>query len=213
MRAPTDCTVDELTRHHDEGEVVYVGAHPTDYTLRIEEPDPGWTQRYDAVAARVRDALGDAVLDLQHIGSTSVPGLPAKPIVDMDLVVADAADEAAYVPALESAGFVHWLTEPDWHEHRLLKLLDEPRVHLHVFGPDSPEPVRHRMFRDWLVDHPDDRERYAAAKRSAAAQLTATGDDNGALGFGMRYNRVKEPVVHAIYDRIFRAARLLDADS
>jgi GrpB-like predicted nucleotidyltransferase (UPF0157 family) len=60
--------------------------------------------------------------------------------------VADPVDEAAYVPALEALGLVHWLTEP--------------RVHVHVFGPDCPEPVRHRMFRDWLTEHPDDRERY-----------------------------------------------------
>jgi GrpB-like predicted nucleotidyltransferase (UPF0157 family) len=64
------------------------------------------------------------------------------------------------------------------------------------------------MFRDWLIAHPDDRDRYAAAKRRAAAELAATGDDNGALGFGMRYNRIKEPVVHEIYERMFRAAGL-----
>ena len=126
------------------------------------------------------------------------------------MAVADPADEAAYAPALESLGLVHWLTEPDWHQHRLFKLLGEPRVHVHVFGPDCPEMVRHRLFRDWLVEHPDDRETYAAAKRSALASMEATGDDHCALGFGMRYNRVKEPVVRAIYDRMFRAAGLLD---
>ena len=139
-----------------------------------------------------------------------MPGLPAKPIIDVDLIVADPADEAAYVPALQAIGFVHWLTEPDWHQHRLLKQLTEPRVHLHVFGPDCPEPVRHRMFRDWLIAHPEDRERYAAAKRDAAAQMAATGEEHGALGFGMAYNRIKEPVVREIYDRMFRAAGLLD---
>ena len=161
------------------------------------------------VAADVLAALGDGALDIQHVGSTAVPGLPAKPIIDIDLTVPDPTDEASYVPQLEGLGFVHWLTEPDWHQHRLLKLLDEPRVHLHVFGPDCPEVVRHRMFRDWLLAHPDDRERYAAAKRLAAAEMAATGEDNGALGFGMRYNERKEPVVREIYDRMFRAAGLL----
>lgn len=203
-------TPEEFTRHHDEGAVVYVGAHPTTYTLRIQEPDPAWAQRYDVLAARILTALSDRALGIQHIGSTSVPGLPAKPIIDIDLTVADPADEAAYVPDLEALEYVHWLTEPDWHEHRLFKHLGEPRVHLHVFGPDCPEVARHRMFRDWLITHPEDRERYAAAKRTAAAHLAATGDDHGALGFGMRYNRIKEPVVHAIYERMFRAAGLFD---
>lgn len=205
-------TPEEITRHHDEGEVVYVDAHHTDYILRIEEPDPRWAEKYQAEAGRLRDALGDRLLDVQHVGSTAVPSLPAKPIIDIDLTVAEPADEAAYVADLQTLGFVHWLTEPDWHQHRLFKLLDEPRVHLHVFGPDCPEVVRHRMFRDWLRANTDDRELYAQAKRDAVTQMAATGDDNGALGFGMRYNRVKEPVVRAIYERMFRAAGLLDRD-
>jgi GrpB-like predicted nucleotidyltransferase (UPF0157 family) len=203
-------TPGDITRHYSEGEVIYVGAHPTSYTLRVVEPDPVWAQRYAVVAADVLATLGGQVLDIQHVGSTAVPGLPAKPIIDIDLTVPDPTDEAAYVPRLEGLGFVHWLTEPDWHEHRLLKQLDEPRVHLHVFGPDCAEVIRHRMFRDWLIAHPEDLDRYAAAKRLAASQMAATGDDNGALGFGMRYNRIKEPVVHEIYERMFRAAGLLD---
>jgi GrpB-like predicted nucleotidyltransferase (UPF0157 family) len=202
-------TPEEITRHYAADNVVYVGAHKTGYTLRIDEPHPSWPQQYRALEARVLAVLGDRVLGIQHIGSTSVPGLPAKPVIDIDLTVADPTDEAAYIPQLEGLGYVHWLTEPDWHQHRLLKLLDEPRVHLHVFGPDCPEVLRHRMFRDWLIAHPEDRERYAAAKRDAAAQMTSTGDDNGALGFGMRYNRIKEPLVREIYDRMFRAAGLL----
>ncbi len=202
-------TPEDITRHHDEGEVIYVGAHPTSYALRIVEPDPTWAQRYAVLAADVSAALGDQGLDIQHVGSTAVPGLPAKPIIDVHLTVPDPTDEDAYVPCLEGLGFVHWLTEPRWHQHRLLKLLDEPRVHLHVFGPDCPEVIRHRMFRDWLIAHPEDREQYAAAKRLAASQMVATGGDNGALGFGMRYNRIKEPVVHEIYERMFRAAGLL----
>lgn len=190
--------------------MIYVRAFPTDHTLRIEEPDPAWPERFAVLAEDIRAALGDRVLDLQHVGSTSVPGLPAKPIIDVDLTVADPADEASYIPELEALGYLHWLTEPDWHGHRLLKMLAEPRVHLHVFGPECPEVVRHQMFRDWLIAHPEDRERYAGAKRSAAAEMAATGEDNGDLGFGMRYNRIKEPVVREIYDRMFRAAGLLD---
>ena len=203
-------TPEEIIRTHDQAEVVRVHAHPTGYTLRIEEPDPRWAQHYAVLERRIRGALGDRVLDIQHIGSTAVPDLPAKPIIDIDLAVADPVDEPAYVPDLEEVGFVHWHTEPDWHQHRLLKQLTEPRVHLHVFGPDCPEMIRHRMFRDWLVAHPEDRARYADAKRTAAARMAATGDDHGALGFGMRYNAIKEPVVLAIYERMFRDAGLLD---
>ena len=120
--------------------------------------------------ALFRTALGPLATRIDHIGSTSVPGLPAKPIIDIDLAVADPADEGAYIPDLEALGYVHWLTEPEWHQHRLLKQLNEPRVHLHVFGPDCPEMVRHQMFRDWLIAHPEDRRRYAAAKRAADAR-------------------------------------------
>ncbi len=190
--------------------MVYVDAHPTQYELRVEEPDPTWPQRYAALESRILEGLGDRVLALQHVGSTSVPGLPAKPIIDVDLAVADPTDEAAYAPDLQALGYVFWLREPDWHQHRLFKLLDEPRVHLHVFAPDCPEMVRHRMFRDWLVEHPDDRRQYADAKRAAAAHMAATGDDHGDLGFGMRYNKVKEPVVREIYQRMFRAAGFID---
>lgn len=202
-------TPDEITRHHEDGEVIYVGSYPTGYVLRIVEHDPSWAQRYAELEREIRDILGDRLLELQHIGSTSVPGLPAKPIIDIDVAVADPDDEASYVPALESLDFVHWLTEPDWHRHRLFKMLTEPRVHVHVFGPDCPELVRHQMFRDWLTDHTDDRDLYAAAKRSALAHVDTPGSDHGALGFGMRYNAAKEPVVREIYDRMFRAAGLL----
>ena len=203
-------TPEEITRHHDDdGEVVHVGAYPTGYVVRIEEPDPAWPQRYAELEEQISSALGDRLLAIQHIGSTSVPGLPAKPIIDIDVAVADPVDESAYVPALESLGLVHWLTEPGWHQHRLFKMLSEPRVHVHVFGPDCPEPVRHRMFRDWLTEHREDRELYAAAKHAALASVDAPGADHGALGFGMRYNLVKEPVVREIYERMFRAAGLL----
>ncbi len=202
-------TPEEIIHHHGERGVVYVDAHPTSYTLRIEESDPTWAQHFRTQEGRVLTMLGERVLGIQHIGSTAVPGLPAKPIIDIDLTVVEPSDEAAYVPDLQRLGYVHWLTEPGWHEHRLLKQLSVPRVHLHVFGPDCPEVVRHRMFRDWLISNPRDRERYAEVKRAAAVRMAATGDADGELGFGMRYNRIKEPVIRGIYDRMFRAAGLL----
>ena len=171
--------------------------------LDIVEDDGGWSERFGALESVVRGALGDRVLELHHVGSTAVPGLPAKPVLDADLVVTDPADEAAYVPDLVAAGFHHHVREPWWHEHRLLKLRS-PFTHLHVFGPNCPEIVRHTMFRDWLRSDDHDRATYASAKRAASAATRAVG------GTGMDYNRVKEPVVRAIYDRMFRARGLLD---
>ena len=146
---------------------------------------------------------GDAVLDLEHVGSTSVPGLAAKPIIDIDLTVADSREEARYVAHLEAAGFELQIREPSWHEHRCFVSTSPPRCNLHVWSPDSPEAIRHRLFRDWLRDHPDDCARYATAKRSSAAATNATGREV------MAYNARKEPVLREILDRVFCAHGLL----
>jgi GrpB-like predicted nucleotidyltransferase (UPF0157 family) len=195
----------EITRHHDDppgADPFLPGREPTPYPLRVVEYDDVWPAAFERLAGAVRAALGDRVLEIHHVGSTSVPGLPAKPIIDADLVIADPADEASYVPGLEAAGFVHTIREPWWHEHRLLKY-DDPAAHLHVFGPDCPEVVRHLMFREWLLAHPEDLAAHAEAKRAAATATNAEG------GTGMDYNRHKQPVVRAIYDRMFRAHGML----
>jgi GrpB-like predicted nucleotidyltransferase (UPF0157 family) len=199
---------EEITRHYDDdpppGQDPWVDGPSQPYEIQVVEYDERWPADFERVASRIRDALGDRVLELHHVGSTSVPGLPAKPVIDVDLVVADSADEPAYLPDLVSAGFVHTIREPWWHEHRLVKYAD-PVAHVHVFGPDCPEVVRHRMFHDWLVEHEDDRERYAHAKRAAAAEMNA--QPGG--GTGMDYNRHKQPVVRDIYERMFRAHGLI----
>jgi GrpB-like predicted nucleotidyltransferase (UPF0157 family) len=203
-------TNEEITRHHDDppGLDPYVNGPPAPSEIRIVEYDVRWPTEFERVRVRVLEALGAAALEIHHVGSTSVPGLPAKPVIDVDLGVADPADEAAYVPALESAGFVLIIREPWWHEHRLLKHAD-PSTHLHVFGPDCPEVIRHLMFQDWLLAHPEDRAYYAEAKRAAAREMNARPGG----GTGMEYNRHKEPVVREIYDRMFRANGLLPAAS
>jgi GrpB-like predicted nucleotidyltransferase (UPF0157 family) len=170
--------------------------------IEITEPDPSWPQRYEELAARIREALGWRALRLDHVGSTSVPGLPAKPIVDIDLTVADPDREQEYVPALEAAGFMLVIREPWWYGHRALRA-DNPACNLHVFGFDSPEPVRHRIFRDWLRGNPGDRDRYAAVKRRAASEANARGEHV------MEYNARKEQVIRDIYQRAFAAAGLL----
>lgn len=200
----------DIVTFHDPpvppGRTMYApGAGPAP-EVHVVEADERWAQWYDALAGWVREALGWRVLDLQHIGSTAVPGLPAKPVIDIDLVVADSADEAAYLPALEARGFELRVREPWWFEHRVLRHTD-PRCHLHVFGPDAPEPVKHRIFRDWLRGNPDERELYARAKREAAEAARAAGEHS------MQYNARKEQVVREIYARAFAAAGLLDGAS
>ena len=98
-----------------------------------------------------------------------MPGLPAKPIIDMLLVVADSADEAAYVPSMEAAGYAVRIREPDWHEHRVFRGPDTD-VNLHTFSAGSSEIERMLAFRDRLRTHDDERELYLATKRELAAR-------------------------------------------
>lgn len=173
--------------------------------IEITGPDPAWPRHYDELAGRIRTALGWRVLDLEHVGSTAVPGLAAKPIIDIDLTVADSDREQDYVSALETAGFRLTIREPWWHGHRMLRAA-KPMCNLHVFGPDSPELVRHRIFREWLRGNPAERDRYAAAKREAASAANAGGEH------GMQYNARKQQVIREIYHRAFVAAGLLSED-
>jgi GrpB-like predicted nucleotidyltransferase (UPF0157 family) len=137
------------------------------------------------------------------VGSTSVLGLPAKPVIDIDLTVADPGREQDYIPALEKTGFRLVIREPWWYGHRALRA-DEPPCNLHVFGFDSPELVKHRIFRDWLRGNPAERDCYAAAKRQAAADANARGEHV------MQYNARKQQVIREIYHRAFVAAGLLE---
>lgn len=139
---------EEIVRHHDPDTVENPWVHgaPPRETIRVVAYDPRWPATYARLATRIGDALGDAALSIEHVGSTAVPDLSAKAVIDIDLTVADPTDEAAYVPALEGLGYDLFVREPGWHEHRCLRL-EDPRVNLHVFGPDCPETIRHAMFR------------------------------------------------------------------
>ena len=150
-------------------EVTVGDPEPLTKPIEIEEYDPEWPARYEREAARVRSVLGERVVRLEHAGSTSVPGLPAKPIIDMVLEVPDSADEPAYVPDMEAAGYVLRIREPEWFEHRLFKG-PETNINLHVFSAACPEVDRMLLFRDWLRTNEADRELYIAAKRDLAAR-------------------------------------------
>jgi GrpB-like predicted nucleotidyltransferase (UPF0157 family) len=140
---------------------------PLQGRVLLVDSDPDWPVIFQHEAERIRSALGERALQIEHIGSTSVPGLTAKPIIDVLLVVADSANEADYVPALEGAGYLLRIREPNWHEHRLLKR-QSPVISLHVFSVDCPEIERLLTFRDRLRCDPSDRELYASVKRDLA---------------------------------------------
>ena len=149
--------------------VVVGELRPLSSPIEICGYDPAWPGLYERESARIRTVLGERVMRLEHAGSTSVPSLPAKPIIDIVLEVADSSEETTYVSDLEAAGYVLRIREPDWFEHRLFKGPDT-NVNLHVFSAGCEETERMLMFRDWLRANDADRERYAAAKRELAAQ-------------------------------------------
>ncbi len=137
--------------------------------VQLDDYDPTWPAFFEREAARIRSILGDRVVMLEHVGSTSVPGLAAKPIIDILLVVNDPADEASYVTPLEAHGYTLVIREPDWYEHRCLKGPDT-NINLHVHSPSSPEIERNLRFRDWLRAHDDDRELYERTKRDLSTK-------------------------------------------
>jgi GrpB-like predicted nucleotidyltransferase (UPF0157 family) len=152
----------------DELRAVTIGPlQPLTGKVLVVDYDPDWPRQFEGEAKKIRTALGERALLLEHVGSTSVLGLAAKPILDILLVVGDSSDEAAYVPALEAVGYALRIREPDWYEHRVLKGVD-PAVNLHVFSPGCEETGRMLLMRDWLRAHDDDRELYARAKRELA---------------------------------------------
>ena len=161
LRAPM---TEEQLRAVQVGELV-----PLAGQIHLADYDPQWPRLFEREAERVRAALGDRVLLLEHVGSTSAPGLAAKPRIDMLLVVADSADEPAYIPALEAAGYVLRIREPDWYEHRMFNGSDMA-LNLHVFSAECPEIDRMLHFRNWLRSHESDRQFYERTKRKLARQ-------------------------------------------
>jgi GrpB-like predicted nucleotidyltransferase (UPF0157 family) len=140
---------------------------PHNGPITIAEYDPAWPVLYSREATRIRTALGRTAVLIEHAGSTSVPGLAAKPIIDIVLAVPDSADEAAYVPPLEAVGYVLRSREPDWFEHRMFKGPDT-NINLHVFTAGAVEIDRMLLFRDWLRVSDADRAAYLEVKRELA---------------------------------------------
>jgi GrpB-like predicted nucleotidyltransferase (UPF0157 family) len=145
------------------------GPRPLSKPIELHDYDPTWPDLYAEHATRLHDALGDRLVRIEHVGSTSVPGLAAKPVIDIALEVADTTDEPAYVDDLEAAGYILRFREPEWFEHRLFKPADGG-VNLHVFPAGCSETDRMVRFRDWLRNNDADRELYLQTKRDLAAR-------------------------------------------
>jgi GrpB-like predicted nucleotidyltransferase (UPF0157 family) len=137
--------------------------------IEIVDYRPHWPAVFQKHANAIAGALGDAALRIEHIGSTSVPGLAAKPIVDILVVVRDSADEDSYLPRLEAAGYELRVREPDFHEHRMFRT-NARDVHVHVYPHDSPEIERLLTFRDRLRESPEARRFYEETKRKLATR-------------------------------------------
>ena len=197
----------DITKHWpiDPDENPWVAGHaPSTDPIEIVEPDPAWPAQYEALAARIRDALGDAVLDLEHVGSTSVPGLAAKPIIDIDLTVADNRDEAAYVPhargrRVRAADPRAGLARAPLLRRDVAAALQPARVEPGQPGGDPPPAAPRLAARAIPTTAP-------ATPPPSARRPTATNAGGGQM---MAYNPRKEPVLREILDRVFRAHGLI----
>lgn len=127
----------------------------------VKEHTTTWLDDFRTVRCVVTEAIGDHAISIRHVGSTSVPGLNAKPIIDIDLTVPDVEDEPSYLPRLEAAGFrLIFRDDMAGDPHRNLTFA-VPNTNLHVWSPGAIEPQRHALFTDWLRANPRDRQRAA----------------------------------------------------
>ena len=205
-------SIEELVNQHgfDVNDVERISFRKVKPSLDIVDPDPTWPSTYAIFASRIIAALGPPsssnraepgtghLVSVCHVGSTSVPGLPAKAIIDIDVVVPDINDESAYVPALESQGFQFMLREPKWHGHRFFTIAEPMFANVHVWGPACPEVERHRIFKEWLIENVEDRELYAKTKRECSEASKLAGETT------IQYSYRKEGVIKDILQRAFK---------
>jgi len=192
VRDPND-----VAAYDEDMAKTWVGPPTLRTRIEIRDYDPEWPRLFEREAARVRSLLDDRVVRLEHVGSTSVPGLPAKPIIDMVLELPDSSDEPAYLPDMEAAGYRLVIREPEWFEHRVFKGPDT-NINLHVFTAGSAEVERMLRFRDWLRSNPADLELYLRTKRELAARDWK---------YVQQYADAKSAVVQEIMARADAAAR------
>ncbi len=159
-----------------------------DRELTLVDYTPTWATRFARERIRILEALGQVARRVEHVGSTAVPGLAAKPIVDVLVVVDDPDDETGYLGAMEEAGYELRVREAG---HRMFRT-PERDVHVHVWRAGSDDERRHLLFRDWLRQAPDDRALYESVKRRFIGERFT--DMN-------YYARAKGPVIEDIMGR------------
>jgi GrpB-like predicted nucleotidyltransferase (UPF0157 family) len=158
--------------------------------MHIADPDPDWPAHFDAEAARLRPAFGPDLRALEHVGSTAVPGLAAKPILDIMAAVDALAQAEARLPALRALGY---RSVPTTMPERLLLQRDAaPAANLHVITAASWPSRKERLFRDRLRAHPEEAAAYGALKRELIRRF---GSDVEA------YTRAKTALIQEIMDR------------
>ena len=167
---------------------------PLNSTVYLAPYDPAWPALFVRLKERIQEALKDDIIVLEHVGSTSVAGLSAKPIIDIMLAVADSSDEPSFVRPLEQKGFKLRIREPDWYEHRVFKYSD-PDANLHVFSDGCLEIDRMMRFRDWLRNHADDRMLYEEKKRELAGRTWK---------YPQNYADTKSEIIQEILERARR---------
>jgi GrpB-like predicted nucleotidyltransferase (UPF0157 family) len=137
--------------------------------ISVVEYDPTWPEKFSEQENILRLALGDTALALEHIGSTAVPGLAAKPIIDILLVVQDPSKEELYLPQLMAAGYKLRVREPEYDEHRMVRTSNKD-VHIHIYPPTSSEVEKYRLVRDELRQNDELRQKYGALKQELASR-------------------------------------------
>ena len=159
--------------------------------VRIEPYSEEWPRRFEEERRRIEAAMGAVARRVEHVGSTAVPGLAAKPVIDVMVTVDDPEDEGAFVPRLEGVGYELRVREPG---HRMLRTPARD-VHVHIWTSGTDDERRHVLFRDWLRSHPEERRAYEAAKRDLAGRWRDTN----------YYARAKGPFIDGVLDRARRA--------
>ena len=169
--------------------------NPLNKTIDLEPYNPEWPSIYARLERQIRDTLGNKALLIEHVGSTSIPELSAKPVIDIVLAVSNSADENSYLPPLERSGYVLRICEPDWYEHRLLR---SPTIdaNIHVFSQLCEEIDRMLAFRNRLRTNDADRSLYERVKQELAARKWK---------HTQNYADAKSDVILKILDRAFSA--------
>lgn len=164
-------------------------------TVVLKKHHKEWKEAFDAEKANLKRLLGDIVLDIQHTGSTAVPGLLAKPLIDMTMAVRTLSDAEKIRPILEANRYIYRENGPNDEVKRLfVKGPEEKRTHhLHVTELGSSVWRNDIAFRDWLLSHPEDVKRYEELKQSLAKEHADTREF---------YTKGKYPFIEEILNKV-----------